>query len=950
MASNMFSRFLPQSTAPSVYETLRRDDDSDVSDVEERAGLAYDGRSDRSDGARGKSRQENREFGFNQSVFRDESPANTRSPVSGPSRQTAGSPEWLRSQAISVDDDEANDDVPMSLLVEEHDSPELSPSRYRKTLPLRPSQEPEQTPLTELPPQIAASTWNEPQISTRQRDPSIRPAYTGRPAGFSPLLLASEKEKAFWRWSNVANLDEFLKHVYEYKRGNGIYSIVLARAIDLLTIAFVVGFGIFLTSCIEYSSLPNSKKMSEILVPRCTQRMGTFKYLAVTIASFLWFSQLVIYVADCRRLWHLHMFYEHLLGIPERDIQTVSWQFVVGRLMALRDLKPETAELDKARRDYLDVGTKQRMDAHDIANRLMRRDNYFISMINKDILDFNISIPYVGERTFFSRTLEWNIECAIWDMLFDKNGQVRKQFLGSSQRRQLSDALKARFRTYAVILVFHAPFTLVYNLAKYFFRYFNEYQRNPGELTQRQFTPLAQWQFREFNEVPHLFEERLKMADPFATRYINQFPKDKTVQVARFVGLVAGALASVLVMASLWDRDPFMSFEITPGRTGLFYLSIFVAIWGAARNMEPEDNLVFDPEYAMETVIEYTHYHPSHWKGQLHSEEVRQEFAQLFKMKIVIFFEDLLGIILSPFILWFRLPDCSDKIVDFLREFTVHVDGLGYVCSFAVFDFQKGAQNQNLAQQKPGQGASDPKRAAGPHDHRDDYYSTRDNKMMQSYFNFMDAYVTNPDGKGNLARLAHERAQAQRRQAQQFHPPPAFPGLSAGMGASQATDSPVADRRAGIAASSRHLADAGSKARRSPRFAAASGIGMAPSPATSMLLDPQHQPMASGYRPAQRSVMQSQLRKSRHVVDDVIGEEDEDQMATPVVRQGVADSGASDGQDRSGLGGSWKTTRAGNVEGEDGLRSADQTQGDDGGVLGMVYQFSKAQTRGGMQI
>ena len=48
-----------------------------------------------------------------------------------------------------------------------------------------------------------------------------------------------------------------------------------------------------------------------------------------------------------------------------------------------------------------------------------------------------------------------------------------------------------------------------------------------------------------------------------------------------------------------------------------------------------------------------------------------------------------MSVLTTPFVLWFALPNCSDKIVDFFREFTVHVDGIGYVCSFAVFDFKR---------------------------------------------------------------------------------------------------------------------------------------------------------------------------------------------------------------------------------------------------------------------
>ena len=58
-------------------------------------------------------------------------------------------------------------------------------------------------------------------------------------------------------------------------------------------------------------------------------------------------------------------------------------------------------------------------------------------------------------------------------------------------------------------------------------------------------------------------------------------------------------------------------------------------------------------------------------------------------MKIMIYAHELLSVVLTPFVLWLSLPDCAPAIVDFFREFTIHVGSLGYVCSFAVFDFQR---------------------------------------------------------------------------------------------------------------------------------------------------------------------------------------------------------------------------------------------------------------------
>src|SRR5690606_32974612 len=108
------------------------------------------------------------------------------------------------------------------------------------------------------------------------------------------------------------------------------------------------------------------------------------------------------------------------------------------------------------------------------------------------------------------------------------------------------------------------------------------------------------------------------MSYPFASRYVDQFPKDKTVQASRFVSFIAGSFAAVLALASIIDPELF-SFEITHDRTVLFYIGVFGTILAVSRGMMPEDNLVYDPEAALRCVIEYTHYLPSEWKDKLHS-------------------------------------------------------------------------------------------------------------------------------------------------------------------------------------------------------------------------------------------------------------------------------------------------------------------------------------------
>ena len=44
-------------------------------------------------------------------------------------------------------------------------------------------------------------------------------------------------ERALWNWVNVYNLDRFLQEVYWYYEGKGIYSIALARGLNLLSVS-----------------------------------------------------------------------------------------------------------------------------------------------------------------------------------------------------------------------------------------------------------------------------------------------------------------------------------------------------------------------------------------------------------------------------------------------------------------------------------------------------------------------------------------------------------------------------------------------------------------------------------------------------------------------------------------------------------------------------------------
>ena len=223
MASNIFSRLLPPAPGePSIYETLRQDDDdaSDLSDFENDPGMILDveNLAHRDDGLDVKDERVDRNSIMNKAKWSRarSSPDNTRPLVQ---TKRAGKRKDL---------DDLDDEVPHSLLIEDEENagPGL---RAQQRLSLPP-------PISGPSTQTTQAKWQTAQREQRlhQASPPPRLQPSVIPSRGQPLGQTNPKERATWLWANVDNLDQFLHEVYEYYIGHGIWSILLSRIVKLL--------------------------------------------------------------------------------------------------------------------------------------------------------------------------------------------------------------------------------------------------------------------------------------------------------------------------------------------------------------------------------------------------------------------------------------------------------------------------------------------------------------------------------------------------------------------------------------------------------------------------------------------------------------------------------------------------------------------------------------------
>lgn len=150
----------------------------------------------------------------------------------------------IHQQDKNYEQDSSDDEVPQSFMIEastrnsargrqQAKGKRREKTRIKSPLSSPAKKEPPILPSTladiplSVPPRPSELDVDEPPPRSRSSEPS-------EPRSPKPMRGLDAYERALWNWVNVYNLDAFLQEVYYYYEGKGIYSIALARGLNLL--------------------------------------------------------------------------------------------------------------------------------------------------------------------------------------------------------------------------------------------------------------------------------------------------------------------------------------------------------------------------------------------------------------------------------------------------------------------------------------------------------------------------------------------------------------------------------------------------------------------------------------------------------------------------------------------------------------------------------------------
>ncbi|KAK9869586.1 hypothetical protein WA026_003337 [Henosepilachna vigintioctopunctata] len=499
-----------------------------------------------------------------------------------------------------------------------------------------------------------------------------------------PTVIVHTAETSRTRWNHIEDLDAFLRKVYEYHQGHGFVCILLQEIFDIIQFLFIIFFSLFLVYGVDYPILFKDKPLmnnatkvtiNDVVLPlhQMLNRIGFWVWLILVIALFYGLGKVIRATLHAKHFYDMKQFYNTALKIDDKNLDNLTWHDVQQKVITVQ------TELSMCVH-------KRELTELDIYHRILRQRNYFIAMVNKNLLPPRMKLPLIGEVVYWTQGLQFNVRMLLFQSPwgpFKDSWHLRDEYKKLSLRQDLAAKLRNSILWLAFINLIFSPLIFMWQLIYIVFENAEVVRREPNHLSVRHWSPYGRFYLSHFNELDHELNTRLMRAHRLATRYLAAFNDPVVAVIARYIGFMAGAILTVIIALTIYDEDVIVVEHL------LTVVSVLGAIVAICRTLIPDETIPWCPDTLLSNVLAHTHYLPAGWKGQAHTTKVRTEFQQLFQLRSSGILEELLSPILTPFLLMMYVAPKSLDIVDFFHNFTVSVTGVGDVCSFAQMDIRK---------------------------------------------------------------------------------------------------------------------------------------------------------------------------------------------------------------------------------------------------------------------
>ena len=222
-------------------------------------------------------------------------------------------------------------------------------------------------------------------------------------------------------------------------------------------------------------------------------------------------------------------------------------------------------------------------------------------------------------------------------------------------------------------------FIFFYNIFKYGEVFYN----NPELISSRNWTLMAKWHIREYNEMYHLFHERLVKSNLLANEYINQFPSKILETFSKLILFISSSILLLFIFLTIINENLLINLNVTESRPILWYIGILGSIIAVTKGII-KNKMIFYPKEKLIEIQKNINFIPDEWVNNAERIYVKNQFTKLFEYQIKSLIKELFFITTTPFELW-SISNNVEDIINYFIENTVYEPHIGYKCSDAIF-------------------------------------------------------------------------------------------------------------------------------------------------------------------------------------------------------------------------------------------------------------------------
>ena len=227
-----------------------------------------------------------------------------------------------------------------------------------------------------------------------------------------------------------------------------------------------------------------------------------------------------------------------------------------------------------------------------------------------------------------------------------------------------------------------------YNL----FNYGEQFYNKPNLFISKNFTRLAKLKFRNYNELTHLFEERMDNLTNLTKRYNDTFKNKVLEAILKLVIFVFSSIFMTLLILTILNDHILTNLNIIGGKNVLWFIGVFgsiIAIFRTIINSKSKENPINIMEYMADIIVLDDKIIQN---GNMRV--IKNKFLENYRFKIIQIFSDILWTMIMPIQLWSISYD-TKYIINFIKKISINNTNIGITCIFSDFSSEEFNDNNN---------------------------------------------------------------------------------------------------------------------------------------------------------------------------------------------------------------------------------------------------------------